>query len=74
MKGRRLLRQPTILLDEPARRGAYTVYRIAQGGLSSEIDPQSAPQSSMWFLRSWVAQRSRGLSWAERPAEPPGLT
>jgi hypothetical protein len=58
MKGRRLLRQPTILLDELALRGAYTVSRIAQGGLSPEIDPQSA----MWFLRSWVAQRSRGAS------------
>jgi hypothetical protein len=39
--------QPTILLDELARRGAYTVYRIAQGGLSPKINPQSAPQSSM---------------------------
>jgi hypothetical protein len=54
--------QPTILLDELARRGAYTVYRIAQGGLRPEIDPQSVPQSSMWFcVPGWLSDRAAPL-------------
>jgi hypothetical protein len=54
--------QPTILLDELARRGAYTVYRIAPGGLSPAVHPQSVAQSSMWFcVPGWLSDRAAPL-------------
>jgi hypothetical protein len=75
MKGRRLLRQPTMLLDELARRGAYTRLRHrARRAEPGDRPAERAAELDVVFAFLGGSAIARRLSWAERRAEPPGLT